>query len=91
MTIAERIYRGETARQLGLSPTEYKSRLETLKRFLAAWPGGDFDRDYRAWLARDAAGDRRAALASTSQPARGLAIFRAGKKRCGKCGGGKIR
>lgn len=50
--IAERLYRGATAEELGLSETAYLSRMETLKAFLEEVPvPHDFERQYMAWLA----------------------------------------
>lgn len=56
--IAERIFKGDTAEDIGLTKGQYASRKETLDRYLAT-TGGTFDpREYLQWLAQDSAGDR---------------------------------
>lgn len=59
MIIAERIYRGETADQVGITPTEYAGREAVLARFLGQWAGGgNFEQDYLGWLAEQTEGER---------------------------------
>ncbi len=48
--IAEKIYKGATAEDLGIPEVQYASRRAVLDRFLAQWSGGDFRADYRAWI-----------------------------------------
>lgn len=48
--IARRIHDGETAEQIGISEPNYKSRRETLERFLVSWNGIDFESSYAAWI-----------------------------------------
>ena len=94
MTIAERIWRGESAAQTGISEEEYTSRKETLARFLENWAGVDFDSDYRRWLAEDTAGHRGTTTVqpSQNQPTRAgkITIVRPSRP-CRACGGGKVR
>jgi hypothetical protein len=94
MTIAERIYNGESAIDIGITSTEYDSRQATVDRFLSTWSGENFDADYRAWLAEQGDGDRGvdSPTVKTTQVAGGLQIRRVAKRTpCPACGGGKIR
>jgi hypothetical protein len=95
MTIAERIKNGETAADIGITPAEYKSRKETIDRFLITWTGSDFDADYRAWIKAQEAGDRGSGADETlpeKLKTNGMQIRRVMKKKpCPACGGGKIR
>lgn len=68
ITIAYRIYSGETAEQVGITPVGYASRKETLDRFLAtAPPLMDFDAEYVQWLRGDIAGQRGENIVSSSR------------------------
>lgn len=56
--IAERIFNGDSAGDIGLTESQYASRKATLDRYLAQ-SGGRFDQDdYRSWLRKDKVGDR---------------------------------
>ncbi|MDW7643457.1 MAG: hypothetical protein SCI25_00280 [Desulfuromonadales bacterium] len=58
-TIAERIYLGETATQIGITPAEWESRQRLVQEFVVMWPGDDdFSSAYRAWIATRAEGQR---------------------------------
>lgn len=84
--IAERIYNGETAKQIGISLAQYESRKTTLARYLDE-TGGAFDPiGYTAWLATDAAGD---IGKGSIQTVAGKPVNRSGG--CPACGGGRIR
>ena len=48
--IAERIYKGETAYDIGISDMQFTSRKEAVDRFLLQWSGSDFVADYLDWL-----------------------------------------
>ena len=48
--IAERIYKGETAYDIGIPDIQFKSRKDVVDRFLSQWEGGDFKADYLTWL-----------------------------------------
>ncbi len=51
MTIAEQIFRGVTAEQLGISEISYRSRRLTIAEFLKTNPPLiDFDSEYKDWL-----------------------------------------
>jgi len=87
--IAERIYRGETAAQIGISQCSYDSRVVTLKRFLKA-NNNRFDAQaYQAWVVSDGVGDR--APWTPDKTSRGLGDTVAkitsavGIKPCGGC------
>jgi hypothetical protein len=88
--IVSRIYRGETAEQLGMPDAAYRSRKETLERYLRQ-SGGRFEPDdYLRWLAADetgARGDSGSPRQHTSRPA----SVRQTPLNCRACGGGKIR
>ena len=85
--IAERIHKGETAKQIGISEQQYNSRKETLDRYLAT-TGGDFEpTKYSEWLSTDTAGDPGTQEITTTK---GLRIERVTRP-CPSCGGGKIR
>lgn len=65
-TLAERIYRGETAAQIGITPTEWESRQKLVQEFATTWSGhGDFSAAYRAWIAERAEGQRGHAAQTT--------------------------
>ncbi|APG24109.1 hypothetical protein [Syntrophotalea acetylenica] len=88
--IVERIYRGETAAQIGITAQQYDSRKETLDRYLRQSSGRFEPGDYLRWLAADetgARGDSGGAWQHTSRPASG----RHAPVKCRACGGGKIR
>lgn len=68
--IAERIYNGESAEEIGLTKDKHESRKETLDRYLAT-TGGAFDpKGYLEWLRQDAAGDRGSGGTIVSEPIR---------------------
>jgi hypothetical protein len=89
--IAEKIFRGLPAEDLGLSASAYASRKAALDRYLQHSGGGFDPADYLAWLPTDQAGSRGAQRpAPTRQPVRIVGGPPAKAKRsC--CGGGKIR
>ncbi len=53
--IAYEIFKGATAEDLGMPEANYRSRKETLNRFLLRWRGEDstFKRDYLVWLSEE--------------------------------------
>lgn len=64
--IAQRIFNGESAKQIGISPGEYANRKSTLTRYLED-SGGDFDpRGYLEWLQEYEHGDRGPAKVESS-------------------------
>ncbi len=69
--IAQRIYNGETAEQIGITPAAYASRKETLERYLAQ-SGGTFDpAGYLKLLQQDAIAGKSDDW-KPDQPSRGL-------------------
>ena len=48
--ISQRIYDGETAEDIGIGDTEYRSRKEIVDRFVAQWSGDNFPADFLSWL-----------------------------------------
>lgn len=51
MTIAEEIYSGHSAKEIGLTEVQYSSRKKTLDLFLDQWDrSGSFDSAYQVWL-----------------------------------------
>lgn len=56
--IAERIFNGDTAEDIGLTEDQYASRKETLDRYLATTGGSFIPAGYLEWLTRDEAGNR---------------------------------
>ena len=48
--IAERIYNGETAEQIGIPEIQFDSRKEIVDKFLVGWAGADFTADFLVWL-----------------------------------------
>lgn len=92
MTIAERIYNGQGAADLGMLEVEYGHRKVQVDKFLATWRGGDFDTDYRSWLRQQTDGDRGVETKYPPQQPTGLQIRRVEKRKpCTVCGGGKVR
>lgn len=91
MTVAERIFRGMTAEELGITPAEFSSRKVTLGCYLQQSGGGFDEAGYLAWLSTDQAGDRgNSRPDSARQPIRIIGGPTTNAKRsC--CGGGKIR
>lgn len=88
--IAERIYNGETAEQLGISAAEYADRRSTLERYLQT-TGGAFDpAGFLTWLQTDAAGDRKEGSGPCQPKRQAGATIRidrgGGCSSCGKAG-----
>jgi hypothetical protein len=83
--IAQRIFRGETAEQIGINPDQYASRKATLDRYLQQSDGTFDQASYLSWLQTDEAGW------SPDQPSRGVGDTVAritsafGIKPCGGC------
>jgi hypothetical protein len=48
--IAEDIYIGMTAEQIGLSEKDYVRRKKIVDRFVAQWDGVDFKKSYSRWI-----------------------------------------
>lgn len=101
MTIAEQMYNGATADEIGISEASYKHRKALLDRFLADEPNfTDFHKAYMSWLAEQPEGQRGEGRVVSSkdqqqwnkdQPSRGLgdtiakATSKMGIKPCGGC------
>ena len=102
MTIAEQIYKGATAKELGIGETSFLSRQKMLDRFLADIPDfTDFHKAYIGWLSEqpEAQHGNGKIVSSEDQkawkkedPSRGFgdtiakATSKVGIKPCGGCG-----
>jgi hypothetical protein len=95
--IAQRIYHGETAEQLGITAVAFVSRKATLDRYLAQSGGKFIPNAYLQWLQEDQAGQRGEDPPQTSQappgraPAARVGVRIVTPKPCNSCGGGLIR
>jgi hypothetical protein len=91
MIIAERIYRGATAGEIGIPVAEYASRSEVLGRFLDQWAGSaDFENEYLAWLSAQTDGERGNSAVMTP-PLSSSTVRVVQHRPCNSCGGGRIR
>lgn len=88
MTIAGEIYKGASAKELGISNQNYADRKDTLDKFLSQWDGQDFEASYLKWITKNQ--DHRRLSANHKKP-RGLGdtiakvTKKVGIKPCGGC------